>query len=116
MEKADRIIKENGYREDDGHEETGREFELINAEKFSALNGFDKISLTLYRDGLLADETDEVVDIGESVGQMAISELKNGGEEAVYVRNAKNATEYELTIDPRTYTEVTGIFYNNYRE
>lgn len=96
-------------------EETG-EFVFIDEEDFLSMNGYDKVDLVLYKDDILAKETDgdEIVLAEETIGQEAVDNLKEYQPEAIYVRNEFTKTEYEVTRDNRTYGEVTGIYIKEY--
>lgn len=69
---------------------------------------YDKISLTYYSNGILADEQDDIIDPDESVGRDFSQHFGEYEQDAVYIRNEVTQTDYEVTRDLRTYEEVTG--------
>ena len=84
--------------------------EFIDDSDFASMNGYEKVSLVLYEDDVLANEmSDDIVLVEDTVGQQAIDDFKHYNPEAFYVRNNQLMTEYEITRDHRTYEEVTGI-------
>ena len=84
--------------------------EFIDDSEFASMNGYEKVSLVLYEDDVLANEmSDDIVLVEDTVGQQAIDDFKHYNPEAFYVRNNQLMTEYEITRDHRTYEEVTGI-------
>lgn len=81
-------------------------------------DGYDVKSLTLYSDGILADSvSDEVMSESDAFAALGpnytarklqrIFSLEDGLDE-LYIRNNRLYTLYEVTIDDRTYKEVTG--------
>lgn len=81
---------------------------VISPYEFGDLYGYDKISLTYYSDGILADDNDEIVDdVDEIVG---VDSLKHFGEyedDSVFVRNDQKKCDYEILLDRREYSEVS---------
>lgn len=68
---------------------------------------YDKISLSYYADGVLADENDnEIEDIEDSVGEKALTSFGEYEDDAVYVRNPRLRCDYEILIDQRNYSDV----------
>lgn len=120
LREASKIAKENGYiPEVEAIEEEEEELDgifRINVEEFSQLNGLQKETLTWYKDRVLADEEYEVVTIKDTVGMDAIDALMASNEEAIYLRNLRTGCEYELIYEPRSYFDVTGIYYGESRE
>lgn len=116
----DRIINNSEYRTGIDIPKSVNELEngditYIDDEEYLSMNGYDKVNLVLYRDNILAGEVDdEIVLVEDSVGQETIDNLREYKPEAIYVRNDKTKTEYEVTTDDRTYGEVTGIRIKEY--
>ena len=103
------------YTPDEEPDET-IDYEFIDSGDFASLNGYDKVDLTLYADGVLANETDEVVEVAETIGYEGLEAVKHTPDDAVYIRNNSNLVDYEVVLDPRDYSTVTGIFYKEYTE
>lgn len=112
LKRASEIVRQNGYSPAEEEDETSPEvYAEINVEEFSMLNGLRKDCLTLYGDGIIANDEDEIVDVEDTVGPDAVFQVQaRDGDEPVYIRNLKTSREYELSYDRRTYTEVTGIY------
>lgn len=114
--KYNEIVEKEEYStesDEDDFDNDGISF--IDDEEYLSMNGYDKINLVLYQDDILAEELDdEIVLVEDTIGQEAVDNLKEYLPEAVYVRNDKTKTEYEVTRDARTYGEVTGIHIKEY--
>lgn len=67
---------------------------------------YEQISLTFYADGILADESDEIIDADEVVGD-ALDHMGEYEDDAVHVCNKKLKTFYEILADERSYKEAT---------
>lgn len=111
-EYAERLVRKNqelirDYIEDpDDHKER----EIIDEDIFESNPEFDSVSFTLYADGVLTDEQNKIVhDLESTVGRDTIERF-NALEHnnAVYIRNYKNKTDYEILRDLRSYIEVAG--------
>ena len=67
----------------------------------------DRISLTYYADGVLADENDEVIeDVEDAVGIDSLNRFGEYEDDSVFVRNDARKCDYEILLDQRTYSEV----------
>lgn len=128
LQKARNLAQEHGYSKEEAPAETAPaytpdeepgetiDYEFIDSGDFASLNGYDKVDLTLYADGILANETDEVVEVAETIGYEGLEAVKHTPDDAVYIRNNSNLVDYEVVLDPRDYSTVTGIFYKEYTE
>lgn len=116
---AERIKRNNGYVDystkverpaDPAHKPFSEEPEIISEEDFGELDEYEKVTLTYYSDGILADDlSDEIVDDAESkVGTDYISKIVDDGEDVVFVRNDIEKVDYEIVKSIQTYKEVTG--------
>lgn len=116
---AERINKNNGYvdystkierPEDPVHKPFSEEPEIISEEEYGELDEYEKVTLTYYSDGILADDlSDEIVDDAESkVGTDYIRNIVDDGEDVVFVRNDIEKVDYEIIKSLQTYKEVTG--------
>lgn len=84
---------------------------VISPEEFGELDGYEKISLTYYADGVLADEDDEPVDdIEEIVGDGLEHFGEYGEEDSVFVRSDARKCDYEILRDLREFSDVVGAF------
>lgn len=78
---------------------------VISPDEFADDDEYDKITLTLYADGVLADEENDVVDIS-IVGEDSLSEIGAFDEDCVYVRNEALKADYEIIEDERSFKDV----------
>lgn len=82
---------------------------VISPEEFGEMDGYEKISLTYYADGVLADEDDEPVDdIEELIGDGLEHFGEYGEEDSVFVRSDMRRCDYEILKDLREFSEVVG--------
>ena len=100
---------------DDIRRVSDSEFQSLSTE-----GNYDIKSLTLYSDGILADsisdevmsESDAFAALGPNFTERKLQRIftleKNENLDAIYVRNDRLYTLYEVTTDDRTYKEVTG--------
>ncbi len=80
---------------------------VISPEEFGELDGYEKISLTYYADGVLADDDNEPVDdIEEIVGDGLEHFGEYGEEDSVFVRSDMRKCDYEILKDLREFSEV----------
>lgn len=103
---------------DDAHEDPVR----IDDAKFQELSidgNYDTKELTLYADDILADSTnDEIMSESDTFAALGpnftsrklkrIFDREGYGTDAIFIRNDRLYTLYEITEDERTYREVTG--------
>lgn len=112
------VIKNEGYsaaQEPREHEKTNKKHKtekvrppyVISPDEFAEDDEFDKIDLTLYADGVLTDEDDEVIDdANEIVGKDNLKSFGVFEEDCVFVRNERLKADYEVLLDVRKYSEV----------
>lgn len=93
----------------DGLKEVADDMYVISPEEFDELEDYDTHSLTYYSDGVLTDEQDNPIDdIDEVVGLESLETFGMYETDAVYVRNERLKTDYEILLDMRPYSEVKG--------
>ena len=112
------ILKENGYRDYSNAESQKKpekhpvEIEedkpyVISPDSFGEMDDYNRISLTYYADGVLADEDDEVVDdMDATVGSDALDHFGEYEDDSVFVRNDSRKCDYEILLDTRNYADV----------
>lgn len=88
------------------------EFRVISPEEFATSDGYDVVSYTLYVDGVLMDEVDEVVEDSDILNIDIAKHMNEYEEGIVYIRNDRLMMDYEISMDYRTYDE----FINKYPE
>lgn len=105
-EKMSDIISDSGY----ANEEKNDHPYVIPPEEFGEIEGYERISLTYYSNGVLADDSDSKIDNVEDILGTVGADLKDHfGEyedDSVYVRNDARSCDYEILYDVRTYDEV----------
>ena len=95
------ILKENGYRDYSNAESQKK------PDSFGEMDDYNRISLTYYADGVLADEDDEVVDdVDATVGSDALNHFGEYEDDSVFVRNDSRKCDYEILLDTRNYADV----------
>lgn len=68
------------------------------------------ISLTYYEDKVLADDMDNIIDdVDDVVGLSSLDTFGQYEDDTVFVRNDRRRCDYEICLDSRTYSDVTGI-------
>lgn len=93
----------------DGLKDVADDMYVITPEEFDELEDYDTHSLTYYSDGVLVDEQDNPIDdIDEVVGLESLETFEMYETDAVYVRNERLKTDYEILLDMRPYSEVKG--------
>lgn len=110
--------KYRGYddTEEDDDEEGGKGDEdevpyingpyVISPEDFaSSPPGYNAQPLDYFADGILADSWGVQLDIEETIGEDAVEHFGDYVDDVVHVRNERNEIDYEVTRDPRTYTD-----------
>ena len=76
---------------------------VISPDEFGEACGYERISLTYYADGTLADDNDEVVD---DIGIDFLPHFGEYEEDSVFVRNDQRQCDYEILRDHREYADV----------
>lgn len=80
---------------------------LITSERFANEEPeFEKITLNFYeKDGVLADNYGDIVDIEKSIGLKAVSYFELLHTDVVYIRNEKLKIDYEIVLEHEAYSE-----------
>lgn len=105
-----KIIASSGYANyadaKDGFQD---DIYVISPEAFDEYENYDVHTLTYYSDGVLTDEQDNPIDdIDEVVGLESLETFGMYETDAIYVRNDRLKTDYEILLDMRPYSEVVG--------
>ena len=80
---------------------------IIPPEEFDQNPDYEKITLTMYSDGVLTDEYDEVIeDVDDTVGKDSLNHFGEYEDDCVYVRDERTDRDYEILRDNRPYSEV----------
>ena len=71
------------------------------------MDGYENICLTYYSDKVLADEFDEIIyDIDGTIGEESLNHFGEEELNYLFVRNDNLKCDYEVVLDPSTYTDV----------
>lgn len=82
---------------------------VIPPNEFGEYYDYETIGLTHYSDGVLTDESDEMIDdIGGAVGEDYADHFGEYEEDAVHIRNDVRKCYYEILRDYRKYSDVVG--------
>lgn len=80
---------------------------VIEPEEFGEKDGYDRISLTYYADGVLTDDQDAIVeDVDDVVGIDSLDHFGEYEDDSVFVRNDRLKADYEILLDPRKYQDI----------
>ena len=80
--------------------------------EFNEVYGYETATLTLYSDGVIADEDMEIVDdVDEILGEENLQQLRDGETDCVYIRNDSKYCDYEVLMDFGTFEDAV-IGYN----
>lgn len=106
------IIQSEGYSDvtESGEEvaDTDEPY-IIDADEFGDSYEYDTDSLVYYADGILATETDEVIDDVEHI--VGIKNLTRFDDDnVIFVRNDMTKHDYEITRESRTFAELVGVY------
>lgn len=78
----------------------------IDENEFGENLEYDQICLTLYADGVVADDSDDEMDMREVkkiIGEANLKAFEYSKEEVTYIRNDKMKAEYEIAKDLHNY-------------
>lgn len=80
---------------------------VISPDAFGEFDDYDKISLTYYADGILADDNDEILeDVEGTVGYESLGHFGEYENDSVHVRNDRLKADFEILKSLRDYSEV----------
>lgn len=99
---------EDGFIKTDGKKEVMKEKHpyVISPEEFGDFDDYEKISLSYYADGVLADDNDDVVDDVEGVVGDALDHFGEYEEDSVFVRCDERKCDYEILFDQRNFSDI----------
>ena len=79
---------------------------VISPDEFGEKDGYENVTLTYYADGVLTDYFDNVIsNVDEVVGLDSLDHFGEYEDDAVFVRNEKMETDYEILRDLRDFNE-----------
>jgi hypothetical protein len=86
---------------------------VITPEEFGERDDYETASLTYFADGILADDTDQMVeDVDDTVGTDSLTHFGEYEDDSVFVRNDDLKCDYEILLDVRKYADVISDRYN----
>lgn len=93
-----------------GAEDMAKEPYVISPYDFGEIDEYHKIELTYYADGILEDEDYSIVnDADELIGPKALTTFGEYEDDAVFVRNERLCTDFQILKDYRTYDEARSV-------
>ena len=110
-------LKDGGYvnysdknvnPEKDEKIESSMKPEVIDPNEYGDDDTYDQVSLTLYADGVLADEDDTILNINEVIGEGNLDRMGEYEDDALHVKNNVRKVYYEVLADERSYIDATG--------
>lgn len=110
-------LKDGGYvnysdknvnPEKDEKIESSMKPEVIDPNEYGDDETYDQVSLTLYADGVLADEDDTILNINEVIGEGNLDRMGEYEDDALHVKNNVRKVYYEVLADERSYIDATG--------
>lgn len=108
-----RVIKDTGYarvsneKQEEGDEDMSDAPYVISPEEFDELDDYDVESLTLYADGVLTDDFNNVIeDVDSLVGSESLDHFGEFEDDSVFVRNDRLKCDYEILADERNYHDL----------
>ena len=110
-------LKDGGYinysdrnvnPEKDEKIESSMKPEVIDPNEYGDDETYDQVSLTLYADGVLADEDDTILNINEVVGEGNLDRMGEYEDDVLHVKNNVRKVYYEVLADERSYIDATG--------
>ena len=102
MDEYKRAVQKNNYSE--AVEVT--EPHVITPEEYGEIDEYDREFLTLYADGILADDYNEPIeDIDAVIGSGSLKRIGEYADDVLHVRNDKQRTDYEITRVSQKYSD-----------
>lgn len=75
----------------------------IRSDEFSMFEDYSAVELTLYSDGIVADDRDEIVENVEELLGDDFREMFDEGEDELYIRNDMRCCDYAILKDSQTF-------------
>ena len=79
---------------------------LISPDEFGEDENYKIVGLSLFSDGVLADDHGDIMDVNSTVGKDALNHFGDYEDNAVFVRNDDIKTDFEVLLEARKYSEV----------
>ena len=75
----------------------------IRSDEFGMFEDYSAVELTLYSDGIVADDRDEIVENVEELLGDDFREMFDEGEDELYIRNDMRCCDYAILKDPQSF-------------
>ncbi len=110
-EKKDPVMEEykqtaKSYNTVNGKNIYYEDIYILSPDEFGEEDGYDVRSLTYFSDGILADDSGEIISIDDTIGHEALTAFGDYEEDSVHVRNNRLETDFEVLLDSQKYSEV----------
>lgn len=79
---------------------------IITPDEFGEETNNSIRSLTYFSDGILADDSGEIINIDDTIGHEALTAFGEYEEDSVHVRNNRLCIDFEVLLDSHKYSEV----------
>ena len=101
------ILNTNEYGADEGGKKMDIAPYFISIDEYGEMDDYEQVQLFYYKDGVLADELDNVIrDIDDAIGEDSLEYLDECEDSVVFIRNENNQTDYEVLISDREFSEI----------
>lgn len=106
MVQYNKILKDNEYSSGEEKREA-KDVEkpyMITVDEYAELDDYNTESLYYFEDGVLTDESENIIDdVEDIVGEEALTKFDEEEVDSVYVRNDARKTDYEILRDMGNY-------------
>lgn len=106
---ADYSMIHTPYDEDEGPfeepDDNDSEFDIIGMDEFTRLNNYDKVDVTLFTDGIFADDEFNEIDMDSMCGIGATAFINQSDASELYLRNDARGIDFGIAKDNRTFEE-----------
>ena len=114
-EEYQEVLSSNGYIKygeiqtpTEGSNVFGEQPYVISPESFGMKRDYDTVSLIYYTDGILATDSNDIVDDPDELIGDALDSFGEYEDDAVHVRNDIMQTDFEILASAKRYSDVVG--------
>lgn len=105
VREYDDMLKSFGYKSKEDPVREERNAYPISPDEFGEYEGYEKVSLYLYADGVLADIDDNIVEsIEDTVGSDFKDHIGEYENDCAYIRNDIKRCDYEIILDHKSFS------------
>lgn len=103
-----KVVEELNYAETEEKYNNLSKPYVITPDEFGEMEEYERAFYTLYSDGVLTDDFDEVVnDVDDIIGEENIKHMGEYEPDCLFVRNDKIMTDFEILLDEKNYKEAS---------